>query len=299
MPDPTRKTVSASEMSSLLGVNKHMTYWMLYKKFTTDEKFESEDNTRTIWGKKLQKLIIDQVSDDYGFKVEHHDQSVYLRHRNLGCTPDGVVYHTNHGKSSLEVKCVFDYQSWMQNWEGGKYVPREYEIQIQQQMLVQGHSWGLIAVWVCSDMYYFERKPNFELWSRMEQAADRFFAQCSGRLPPPNPDGEVIEIPWLNKLFPIYKGTVLDLESERDHVKTAEDLRMYVDMRAQEEFAVKTYEPIKARLLAIAGNNSKVELPFGFSYEVQKWGKGKRINPYIPEKMRDRKFELKTNLEAG
>jgi hypothetical protein len=47
---------------------------------------------------------------------------------------------------SLELKCVFDYGTWMTDWANGAMVPRHIEIQVQQQMLVAGEAIGIV-VW--------------------------------------------------------------------------------------------------------------------------------------------------------
>src|SRR6202030_4173403 len=122
------------------------------------------------WGTKLQPLIIEQVAQERGLEVIPNDDT-YVRRGLLGCTRDATIIAPGIGPGALEIKCVFDYRVWMQKWNGGKSVPREVEIQLQQQMYVgaatenvrthmgdplSSYKWGLIAVWVCADLYYFE-----------------------------------------------------------------------------------------------------------------------------------------------
>ena len=284
MPDSTKQTISATQSPALFGASSYLTRWMLYMQFAGKAEMETtEPNPRMEWGKKMQPLVLDQVAKDQKLEVVPNNIDSYIRRGLLGCTRDATIICPSRGPGALEIKCVFDYTAWMQKWNGGKTVPREYEIQLQQQMFVGDESWGMIAVWVCADLYYFERKPIIDLWQRLNVEAADFFAQVKGELPAPKPFGAPIEIPWLTSMFPTVKNSVLDLSHDPVHVKTSEKVSMYQFHSEQESGAKTGKELIRGELLALAMENEMVLLPCGVNYRIQKSGRGKTIKPYVPE----------------
>ena len=58
MPDPTKVTISATEMPMLLGVSPYGTKWMLYQKFAKGVDLPSTTHNRMDWGSKLEPLIL-------------------------------------------------------------------------------------------------------------------------------------------------------------------------------------------------------------------------------------------------
>lgn len=307
MPDPTKATVSATQMSALLGVSTYLTKWMLYMEFTGQAQ-RDDTSSRMDWGKKMQPIILEQVANDQKLVVTPNGDDSYIRRGLLGCTRDATIWCPNRGPGALEIKCVFDYAVWMQKWGGGNNVPREYEIQLQQQMYVgegevgglrpdgegyivlndgkiKSYEWGLIAVWVCADLYYFERAPIYDLWNHFDHEATEFLSQVNGLNPPPKPFGNPIELRYLSELLPVNHGIgPLDLSGDYNHVKTSSDAAMYKDYKEQESGYKTSAEAIKTRLLAIAGQHSKVLLPCGVEVKISKAGKtGKKVEVYVPE----------------
>jgi hypothetical protein len=213
----------------------------------------------------------------------------------LGCTRDATIIAPGIGPGALEIKCVFDYRVWMTKWNGGKTVPREVEIQLQQQMFVGegeeylkkhgqvcAYGWGLIAVWVCADLYFFGRQPIPELWTDLERKAIAFFSDVKSKREP-DPFGAAVELPLLAKLFPTEPDKVLDLSADPGHVKTSEKVSMYVHLKSEATGAGANAEKHRVELLALAKDAERVLLPCGVSYRVKKSGRGKTIDPYIPE----------------
>src|SRR5216684_3127111 len=207
MPDPERLTLSATESPALFGASPYLTRWMLYRKFVHGDNIEKPADERMNWGKLMQPIIIEQVARERGLEVVPNDDT-YVRRGLLGCARDATIIAPGIGPGALEIKCVFDYRVWMTKWNGGKTVPREIEIQLQQQMyvgngegdstsksiLVNSYNWGLIAVWVCADLYYFERKPITDLWTELERKAIGFFSDVR-RKREPDPFGTAVELP--------------------------------------------------------------------------------------------------------
>jgi hypothetical protein len=293
MPDPDRTTLSATESPALFGASPYLTRWMLYQKFANGENIEKPADERMSWGAKLQPLIIEQVAQERGLEVIPNPD-LYVRRGLLGCTRDATIIAPGIGPGALEIKCVFDYRVWMTKWAGGKTVPREVEIQLQQQMFVGegessdkeniylAYSWGLIAVWVCADLYFFERKPVYELWDDLQRRAIAFFSDVKYKREP-DPFGAAVELPLLSKLFPTEPDKVLDLSADPDHVATSEKVSMYVHHKSEASGAAWNAEKLRVELLALAKDAERVLLPCGVNYRVKKSGRGKTVDPYIPE----------------
>jgi hypothetical protein len=241
----------------------------------------------------MEPLILAQVSSERGLEVRPNP-GTYVRRGLLGCTRDATIIAPGIGPGALEIKCVFDYRVWMQKWNGGKTVPREIEAQLQIQMMVgeggdsdsnagDKYRWGLIAVWVCADLYYFERKPIPELWTELERKAIWFFSDVRSKREP-DPFGHSVELPMLNKLYPRQPGKVLDLSADPDHVKTSEKVSLYDHLKSEATGLKENVEKYRVELLALAKDAEYVKLPCGVSYRVKRVGKGGRaIDAYIPE----------------
>lgn len=263
MPDKTRKTISASQGGALVGQSKYMTPWMLYHWLRGDEVRE-EESERMSWGKKLQPLLLEQAAEDLKLEVTANPTDTFIRRGLFGATRDATVLDPSKGVGALETKAVFDYKVWMERWNGGKdgFIPIEYEIQLQIQMLVGAgeggpFDWGVVAAWVCGDMHYFNRKPDLELWSLLSDKAEEMFNDVD-LAREPDAFGEPIEIPLLNKLYPRTEPTVLEL---LDDTELGETARMYAWATEQAKVHKKTADQCKAKLLGAAKENEKLVLP--------------------------------------
>jgi len=286
MPDPQRKTISASQAAALWNASPYATRWMLWQQFANGVVMDQPETSRMRWGKLLEPVILAEVAKAWRFEVRPNQ--AYVRRGLLGATRDASIMAPGRGPGAVEVKCVFSYDVWMQDWQGGKCPPRQHEIQLQTQMKVGGgdaspsYDWGLLVAWVCSDMYFFEREPIMPLWAQLDIEAARFFASVEKR-EEPEAFGAEVEIPWLTSLFPTVKDRVLDLSTDHAHVETAEDLRQYDFHKQQINGNRRATEEFRAKFLALAKEANFVKLPCGFSYRVQKSGNGKTIVPIIPE----------------
>jgi hypothetical protein len=293
MPDAARQTISATESAGLWNVSPYVTRWMLWQRFANGVDIDSAEHSRMTWGKKLQPLIIEQAAQDLKLEVIPNHGDTYVRRGLLGCTRDATIICPVRGLGALETKCVFDYRTWMTDWEGGRAPPRYHEIQLQQQMLVGDpdehktpnfgmYGWGVICAWVAGDMYYFEREPIHELWTRLNDEAFAFFESIRTRSEP-SPFGVPIEVEWLTKLLPLERGKVVDLSADPAAAEAAEMARVYVEAKENENAGKRVAEPLRAKLLALARDAEEVWLPGAIKVRVGGNEKSKRLSVYIPE----------------
>src|SRR6516165_2379934 len=198
MPDLERKTISATESPALFNASPYVTRWMLWRRFKHNDDISAEQTNRMFWGKELQPLLLKKAAADLKLEVQPNDGDTYQRHEHylIGCTRDAEIYDPVRGWGSLEMKCCFDYGVWAREWGSGDRIPRHYEIQLQHQMLVgdgkQAHTWGIIAVWVCGDMVYFERKPMPEFMRELGTAVGEFWISIE-KNQEPDPFGSPVE----------------------------------------------------------------------------------------------------------
>ena len=257
MPDPLKQTLSATQTPALFGASPYSTRWLLLRHFIHGDSIESPEHNRMNWGSKLQPLLLAQAAEDLHFEVRPNAEDVYVRAGQLGCTRDAEIICPDRGPGALETKCVFDYGVWMSTWNGGKTLPRHIEIQTQQQMLVgdgeRSFGWGVIAVWICGEMKYFERKPIPELWDTINEEARKFFADVEAKNEG-TPFGDPVELPLLSKLFPTKIGTSIDFTIRPDAEKLAEDVRMMMHHAEERIGHEKGEKAIKAHLKALMGD---------------------------------------------
>jgi hypothetical protein len=285
MPDPLKQTVSASQVAALFNASPYFTRWMLYQNFAHGMPLDRKPDTRMTWGSKLEPLIIAQAAEELALECwPTHD---YVRAGLLGATRDVTILCPDRGPGALESKAIFDWPTWMREWDGGRTVPRHIEIQLQQQMLVgdgDRHSWrwGIVVAWVCGEVHYFERQPLPQLWDRLERAAADFFADIAAGNEP-DPFGVPVELPWLLQMFPTHHREVLDLAAEERGGELAAVALAYREARANQSAAERTCEPLRAHILAVAKSAEEVICRSGIRIRITSAGRGKRISVYVPE----------------
>jgi hypothetical protein len=287
MPDPTKQTLSATQTPGLFGVSPYVTRWMLWQHFARGIEIDPPEDGRMSWGKKLQPLVLEQAAEDLKLEVRPNAADAYHRRERLGCTRDADIICPDRGPGALETKCVFDYRTWMSDWQGGKAPPRTHEIQLQQQMFVGDESgsfsWGVMATWVAGEVHYFEREPIPELWTTLLTGAAEFFASVKANVEP-DPFGIPIELDLLTRVFPTVVGNIRDLTSEIGADKLAEMVSMYAYHREQTGSAAKEAERLRAQILAMARDAEEVHLPGGVRVTISMDTRGsKRIKVYVPD----------------
>lgn len=277
MPDPTRETISASEVSSLFNASPYRSRWMLWHDFRRDlpGHIEVKEDARMSWGKKLEPLILAQAAQDLALVVEPNSDAAgnqdYVRNGIFGCHRDGQIFCPTRGPGAIETKAVFDSFVWMDKWNRGKNPPRQYELQLQTQMKVgaggKPFNWGVIAAWLGGEQHYFERDPLTDLWEELDVEGAKFLRSVQAN-EEPEPLGLEIEAPSLQWYFPLKKGETLDLREEPDADTIVEKMRM-LDWHSSERLGhEKCEKELKAFAMMRARGAETILLPHGVKVTI-------------------------------
>lgn len=284
MPDSTLQTLSATEAPALFNASARVTRWLLFQKFARGLNINTiEEDDRMSEGKRMQPIIIAAVEQEKQLHIVSNADDSYVRRGRLGCTRDAIIMHPERGRAALEIKCVFDYKMWQSRWAGGEAPPRDYEIQLQTQMLVGddegSYEWGMICAWVGGSRKYFERTPNRVLWAQLEAESLAFFDDVeAGR--EPDPFGLPVELPWLQQMYPTKEGKVLDLREVSGADRFAAKGRQWLTSKATARNHAMVADALRAEFSAVAKDAERILLPGGGS--ISGFGKGKRLKVHIP-----------------
>lgn len=270
MPDPDRRTVSATEMPMLLNVSHYGTAFMLYRRFHDGVDIGSGEDARMSWGRKMQPLIREQAASDLSLEIVPNDDDIYQRQRGggpLGATRDATMRAPDRGDGAFEIKCCFDYRTWMNRWHGGKAPPKEYEIQLQQQMLVgdgtTSFKHGTICVWVCGELIYFHRDPIPALWTELVKTGAAFLNDVAQHRRP-DPFGDPIEAPFL-AMIERPPDSVIDLTGDPS---LADKVRQYAWEQKQARVSGKSAASLKSEIIAAMGANREANLDDGITVKL-------------------------------
>ncbi len=258
MPDPTRKTISATQVPALFDASPYLTRWMLWHWLKGTDVPEEAESNRMDWGKRMQPLILAQAAEDLKLEIRPNEADEYVAHvdRPIGCTVDAVTLRApDRGEGVVETKCCFDYRVWMERWGGGEAPPRDIELQLQTQMATLGFGWGVIAVWIAGEVKYFERGLLPEVEQEIYDRAEQLFYDTANGIEP-DAFGDPVEEPLLAKLFPAVDPTVVvDVEGDEQ----AELLAQYQWAKEQAGFHDKVAKQLRPKILALAGEAGKVK----------------------------------------
>jgi hypothetical protein len=209
---------------------------------------------------------------------------VYHRRGLLGCTRDATIICPDRGPGALETKCVFDYRTWMTDWEGGKRRPAARNPASAADASAtarQPIQWGVIAAWVAGEVHYFERKPIVDLWERCTRPPT--LLQDREDMREPDPFGVPIEVEWLTKMLPTTKGKVVDLSTDaqrRDAFAeaAAPTRRQGAGERRQAHRRAAARQAARARPRRRGGAAAG-----GIKVRIGGNEKSKRLNVYVPD----------------
>lgn len=248
MPDPSRKTISASQAAMLFGASPYGTPRTLYDWLHDGVDNEPDENDSMAFGKFVQEFILKRAQERLNLEVVPNLGDSYVRHATepLGCTHDAHLRSPSFGYGPVEAKSV-RYQVYKDQWIGGK-APLHIEIQLQAQMLVMGAEWGVIAVMVGAneDFDVLMRKPDYRVHERLIEEARAMMLRVETH-DRPDVFGNPAELVGLESLYPNIVPT--KMFEDLNDVEFGQILRDYDYARTQKQFWDKAEKEQRAKVL--------------------------------------------------
>lgn len=292
MPDPQMKTVSATQVAALFNLSPYETRWMLHQQFRGVEV--ERETERMTWGKRLEPIILYSAADELRIEITSNEQAEYVRGDELpdgflpiGCTVDAHFEDPEFGLTVIEAKNV-DWLQWKEKWSETA-APPHIELQVQAQMAVLGATFGYIACLIGgNELRLYRREIDQGLIVDIANEA-RGFLHLVETDNAPEPFGEPIEIPYINKLWPaVEPAKVYEYAPERE-AEIAETINRFRHAKDQESFYKKMKEGSRAKLLGWT-EDAEIVKAGGLGLEIGK--------TEIAETTSTRKAHVRTNLKV-
>lgn len=274
MPDPSRKTISASQVAGLFNRSPYATRWMLYQGFKKGMPL-GDDGTpgdRMSWGQRLEPAILRAVADELRLDVVANTRYDVMPDLPLGCTRDADLVDPSLGYGVVEVKNV-DGLVYRQTWSE-EHAPPHIEIQHQAQMMVPHPThglpkWGVLAALVGgNELKILRRTHSTEMQKDLRSEVIRFFKEL-GENKEPDPLGTEREVRGLQFLYPErVPGKII---SRFDDEEAALLVDEYLELNAQRLEVEKAEKALRAKILVMGKDAEIVNLPrYAIEYKVEK-----------------------------
>jgi len=201
------KGIGGSDIAAVLGVSRWKSPLRLYLEKLGEIQPE-QDNEYMLWGRKLEKLVIEHFMEVTGKTVEKIDKIlVHPEHDFMIANIDGYIPEED---AVVEVKTASSYK--LDEWSGDN-VPVEYVLQGQHYLAVTGCSKVYYPVLVGGNTFFIkEMTRDEELINMIIDAESKFWHEHIEKRIPPEMTGAVDAKELLDKLYPTSKeGTKIEL----------------------------------------------------------------------------------------
>jgi len=173
------------------------------------------DNNFMLWGRKLEKLVIEHFIEVTGKTVEKIDKIlVHPEYPFMIANLDGYIPEED---AVVEVKTASSYK--LDEWSGDN-IPIEYVLQGQHYLAVTGCSKVYYPVLVGGNTFFIkEMTRDEELINMIIDAESKFWHENIEKRIPPEMTGAVDAKELLDKLYPVSReGTKVELPQLEDVV---------------------------------------------------------------------------------
>lgn len=315
MPDPTLKTISASQIAGLFGESQWTTRFLLWQHFAGNVELDESSNDRMDWGTRLQAPVMDHLQEQLGLEILDNGSDLYVRHPKYetpgyqyGCTADGYVWSPDRGLGAIEIKCV-DGRIYRESWTP-KTAPKYVEIQHQVQLMVpipelldldpsvdyssvrpffENHygeevQWGMIVAFVGGNsLKIIERKAKKTIQKAIRGEVKSFFASLkNGQVP--SVAGQACELPALNQLYPETEDTTLhDEDFGDDLAELLLELAAFNYWSSQQRMAKGEMDKARIQLIQRFGSAERIRVTGAVATLKKTALKGmeKQMPPYV------------------
>lgn len=262
--------VGAGEVAALFGVSPWLTHFELWQRkrgnvatpeFNARNLDGTPVNSRIHWGVKLEKLIVDEACERWGY--QRIDTPKRLDNgAGLGGHPDQLVYCPERKCNVvLEVKTV----DWLERKKWGDEPPAHYLLQPNTYAGLSGTQWADAIVMVLGGNTDLERHQNQfrpKLYAETERLVTEFWRSIDANKPPKPDYSRDRDV--LSEIYNDPADTLIDLR--RDN-RMPELMHEYLAAKDAERRASHLVDAAKAEILEKLGNNAAAMVD-GYSCRV-------------------------------
>ena len=208
------KGIGGSDVAAVLGVSRWKSPLRLYLEKLGEIEPEV-DNNFMLWGRKLEKLVIEHFMEVTGKEVQKIDKIlVHPEHDFMIANIDGYIPEED---AVVEVKTASSYK--LDEWSGDN-IPVEYVLQGQHYLAVTGCSKVYFPVLIGGNTFFVkEMTRDEELISMIIDAESKFWHEHIEKRIPPEMTGAVDAKELLDRLYPNAKeGLRIELPQLEDVV---------------------------------------------------------------------------------
>lgn len=184
--------ITATAAAALFGVSPYATPFELFHTLAGNLKVEFAENSRMLWGKRLQDAIARGICEDNGWTIVDAHPFLYARSKRflrMGASPDYIIadaVRPERGLGLLEIKNVDKFVA-RDDWQDDE-APTHIEFQFQHQAEVCGLEWGAIGGLVGgNETRVYVRERDREAGEAIGKAVEAMFDRVA-RNDPPAPD---------------------------------------------------------------------------------------------------------------
>ncbi len=261
-----KKSIGASEVAKVLGVDPYGGPLSVYEAKTTD--YQIEDNLYMETGRLLEETAARKYAEETGRVVTNPGATLIQYHPDypwLSATLDRWV--SDYGKPAfegpLEIKTFVSPRISPDDWVNEPLI--QHQLQLQIQMAVTGAKWGSLAglflarnkfVWVT-----LERDD--ELLEGIYPVLSEFWQRVIDRDPPP-PDALPDTLDVVKRLYPVSNSETIDLSNF--WLESADELARKKDQLSSLNKEIKILE---TSIRAVIGNAEIAQLSDGTSLTLK------------------------------
>lgn len=212
--DARANGVGASEVAAMLGESRWESALSLYVSKTTPRR-DDEQTEAQFWGLRLEKVVAEVYAERTGRPTEW--SGLMLRSKLypwMVCTLDA---RTGSERADWPCDAKTAHALKASEWSDGP--PRDYYLQLQQQMLVTGEQKATIACLLGGQRLVWCDVERDEIECRRIVHMTRiFWERCVLARVPPAPDGSAASREALAAMYPDANDATVVLDSEFDEL---------------------------------------------------------------------------------
>jgi len=247
--------LTSTDASAMFGLSPYMTKYELWHRKKSQDRLILGPSERMNWGNRLEEAIALGAAEDNKWMIMPFKEFVINEHLKIGSSFDYKIMSPEI--AILEVKNV-DSMAFRKNWnpdDDGAIESTPYiELQIQHQMLVSGIKKAYIAALVGgNELTIVERIANKEIQDAILDGAASFWKSIEENNPPkPN---YVEDAAFIASIYN-KSDSKKTMDETKEIKKMVDEYKQAADM---EKAAKKTKDSVKAQILEVIKDNSKVK----------------------------------------